>query len=114
MHHLPALIKRHEFAPRGLALEVLNEFKVESDAVRLWLSEDEGVTQVTTGRCERKTLYSRYSHWCKENGYKANTSTELNKRLRALGFKESKSGSSRYFDGIDVAAIPVKSTFINF
>jgi P4 family phage/plasmid primase-like protien len=114
MRHLPTLMERHDFAPRGLALEVLNEFKVESDAVRLWLSEDERVTQSESGRCERKTLYGRYSLWCMENGYKAKTSTELFKSLRALGFKESKSGSSRYFNGIEVSDSLVASTFMNF
>jgi putative DNA primase/helicase len=114
MRHLPALMGRHDFAPRGLALQVLNEFKVESDAVRLWLSEDERVTQSETGRTDRKILYSRYTLWCMENGYKSKTSTELNKSLRALGFKESKSDSIRYFDGIAASEIPAGSTFINF
>jgi hypothetical protein len=49
-----------------------------------------------------------------ENGYKAKTSTELFKSLRALGFKESKSGSNRYFNGIEVSDSLVASTFINF
>jgi hypothetical protein len=38
-------MSRRDFAPRGLARDVLNEFKIESDAVRVWLSEDEKVIQ---------------------------------------------------------------------
>jgi hypothetical protein len=71
-------MSRRDFAPRGLAQDVPNEFKVESDAVRLWLSEDERVARVT------------------------------------FGFKESKSGSSRYFNGIEVSDSLVASTFIKF
>jgi len=114
MRHLPALMERHDFAPRGLALRVLNEFKIESDAVRLWLSEDERVTQSEEARSDRKTLYRSYSQWCMENGYKTKTSTELYKSLCALGFKESKSGSNRYFHGIEVSNSLVASTFTNF
>jgi len=49
-----------------------------------------------------------------ENGYKTKTSTELNKSLRALGFKDSHSGSIRYFHGIEVSNSLVASTFTNF
>ena len=71
--------------------------------MRLWLSEDERVTQSEKGKTEKKTLYASYSLWCMENGYKTKTSTELNKSLRALGFKDSHSGSIRYFHGIEVS-----------
>lgn len=112
MSHLPALMQRHDFAPRGLALQLLNEFKAESDAVRMWLSEDEKLTHRENSRTERKLLYGQFSLWCLENGYKSKTSTELYKSLRALGYKESKSGSARYFDGIEVSIRFVPSAFI--
>jgi hypothetical protein len=82
--------------------------------VRLWRSEDERVTQSEEARSDRKILYRSYSQWCMENGYKKKTSTELNKSLRALGFKESKSGSNRYFQGIEVSNSLVASIFTNF
>jgi phage/plasmid-associated DNA primase len=92
---------------------VLNEFKIESDAVRLWLSEDDRVTQIETGRTDRKTLYNRYILWCMENGYKPKTSTELFKSLRALGFKDGKTNGTRYFNGIEISDSLVASTFIS-
>lgn len=112
MCHLPALMQRQDFEPRGLALQLLNEFKAESDAVRMWLSEDEKLTHKENYRTERKSLYRQFSLWCFENGYKSKTSTELYKSLRALGYKESKSGAARFFDGIDVSSSFVPSTFI--
>jgi hypothetical protein len=53
-------MSRHGFAPRGLARDVLNEFKIESDAVRLWLSEDERVARATFGFKESNCGSNRY------------------------------------------------------
>jgi putative DNA primase/helicase len=111
MRFLPILMERNDFEPRGAALQALDEFKMESDAVRFWLSEDERLTQSETSRTDRKVLYDRYRFWCLENGYKPKTSTELYKSLRALDFAETKSGASRYFHGIEVTASVISNLF---
>jgi phage/plasmid-associated DNA primase len=111
MLFLPILMERNDFEPRGAALQALDEFKMESGAVRFWLSEDEKLTQSETSLTARKVLYDRYGFWSLENDYKPKTSAELYKSLRALGFAETMSGASRYFNGIEVTASVVSNHF---
>jgi putative DNA primase/helicase len=100
MEALRRLMKRGNFEPQGSAAAILEDFKVESDVIRLWLREDECIEVSERSRVNRTQLFNRYKFWCFENGYKHKGSSELFKSLRALGFEESKVNGTNYFKGI--------------
>lgn len=109
MASLRELMARGNFEPSGSAESLLEEFKVESDVVRLWLRDDERITVDETSKTSRTDIYNRYKQWCAENGYKSKGSSELYKSLRALAFEECRINGFDYFRNLKLN----QSTFAN-
>jgi P4 family phage/plasmid primase-like protien len=96
--NLRALMERGRFAPNGAALEVMDEFRLQNDPVRMWLEDKTMVhTGVPNTRMKTTDTYQNYTMWCALNGYKAKGSKEFYSSLRREGFKVQASNGHRYF-----------------
>jgi phage/plasmid-associated DNA primase len=42
-------------------------------------------------------LYSEYSNFCKDNGYKANSNTNFGKRMTNLGYDKIRKGEGYFY-----------------
>lgn len=78
-----------KFSPCKRSDEILEQYKLDSDVVALWLEEynyepDEYLTQLL------KDLYDKFRGYVNCNGYKLISDRTLVKRLRHLGYKTKK------------------------
>lgn len=95
---LQSVLHCGRFAPNGAALEVMEEFRIQNDPVRMWLDDRNAVLAGVPGtRMKRTEAYNNYSMWCLANGYKSKGSREFYNSLRREGIKEQNSNGERYF-----------------
>jgi len=109
MHHLRNLMARGDFEIAGSLASLRDEFRKESDIVRLWLAEDDAIQFQEAGselvRTKRSVVYRRYRTWSIDNGHKSPLSADqFFKRLTAIGFKQVKN-SDRFVLGLDVRMV---------
>jgi putative DNA primase/helicase len=52
-------------------------------------------------KIEQKTLFQRWKNWCEENGFKPTSKKSFTQRLAERGFKDTKSGDTRYYVGLE-------------
>jgi putative DNA primase/helicase len=96
--NLHVLMERGRFAPNGAALDVMEEFRIQNDPVRMWLDDRNAVIVGVPGtRMKRTEAYGNYSMWCLANGYRSKGSREFYNSLRREGIKEQSSNGERYF-----------------
>jgi putative DNA primase/helicase len=104
MTALRSLMKRGKFE-LGINAEIMrDDFVMQSDTVQIWLSEDEDVKahdpKVVDEWANRRPLYNAFKSWCQENGHPAVSSTKFYRRLRHLGYTESRHAGGFGFYGI--------------
>lgn len=105
---LRRLMSNGEFTMSGEAMRVFEEFRTESDVVRLWLSSDDGLDLRDEKARTRKTLvYGRYKLWCIENGFKPTSSVELYKSLKNLGYSTVKYNGNDSYKSISIKVSPM-------
>jgi len=101
---LRTLMARGEFELSGHAAEIKRRFELESDVVKIWLSEDEHIIASEAGNTElrvgRTDAYRRYSSWADQSGHGTLNSSNFYKRLEAMGFSTVKSKGIRTVLGI--------------
>jgi putative DNA primase/helicase len=93
---LDRLLAQGKFSPCEAAENALNEYRKESDSVALFV-EEAGYQKVS---CKEdatllKNIYGEYKAFCGDNGLRAVSTTNLRKRLEALGFECSKTNAGK-------------------
>jgi putative DNA primase/helicase len=89
---------------RAIRAEVA-AYRSESDVLGEFLSDktqSEGALKVLQGK-----LYSCYRIWCDSSGLRPITKKSFTQRLYERGFSEGKSGSNRYYLGLDLVPHPI-------
>lgn len=104
MDYLQSLMRRGSFELGINAQMMRDDFEMQSDTVRIWLDEDEDVKLANPDDREHRTLrrhlYSGFQSWCRENGHPAVSSTKFYRRLRHLGYIESRHSDGFSFFGV--------------
>lgn len=78
----------------------VNSYRKDSDVLGEFL-EDKTQRGVLS-KVEQKSLYFAYKHWCDNNGIRAQSKKSFSQRLKERGFPDSKSGSTRYYLGLEL------------
>ena len=78
----------------------VNSYRKDSDVLGEFLEDK--TQRVTVGKVEQKSLYFAYKHWCENNGIRAQSKKSFSQRLKERGFPDSKSGSTRYYLGLEL------------
>lgn len=110
MHALRRLMDRGRFAPPQSAIDATRRLHDSADPFMIWLEDDENVRRGDDESSPRADVYTRYSRWCKSNGYQPLASGPFGNRLKGIGVKsfESRAGGryARYYQGISVMLTP--------
>lgn len=83
---LNRLLEQKKFSDCGAAQKAVEQYKIESDSVQMFLNEHEynvSLTDVTP----LKELYSEYKSYCVESGFKTCSLRTLADRLRNSGYQ---------------------------
>lgn len=92
---LRSLRNRGRFVVPVSSLEASNEYRENSDVVKLFAEE---ALQPTTNKGMRPAeLYELYLKWCRAHGVKAENNINLGKQLKRLGFKQTRSNGKDYW-----------------
>jgi putative DNA primase/helicase len=86
-------------APIAVA-QATEEYRSDQDALGRFI--DECCELDVNARIKTSELFKAYKTWCDENGERAEKNNEFGKNLRKRDFKPSKSGSTRFFNGIQL------------
>lgn len=86
---LSRLLKQKRFSECEAAKKAVEQYRIESDSVQLFLSEY-GYRVSTVLEVPLKELYSDYRTFCLENGFKSCSSRTFSDRLRNSGFQATR------------------------
>jgi len=86
---LSKLLKQKRFSECEAAKKAVEQYRIESDSVQLFLSEY-GYRVSTLLEVPLKELYSDYRTFCLENGFKSCSSRTFSDRLRNSGFQATR------------------------
>jgi P4 family phage/plasmid primase-like protien len=78
----------------------VNSYRKDSDVLGEFLEDKTQRTALS--KVEQKSLYFVYKHWCENNGIRAQSKKSFSQRLKERGFPDSKSGSTRYYLGLEL------------
>ncbi len=91
---LPALMTRREFSPCESSDKALEQYRLQSDNVRLFLSEACEESEYTTQASE---LYTAYRSYCINSSLKAIGKNKFYDRLEGLGYTRVMYANTLYF-----------------
>jgi putative DNA primase/helicase len=92
---LRSLRQRGRFVVPASSVEASNEYRENSDFVKLFAEE---ALQPTDDKGMRPaTLYDLYLKWCRLHGFKAENNINLGKQLKRLGFGKTRSNGKDYW-----------------
>lgn len=92
---LRSLRKRGQFVVPASSMEASDEYRKNSDVVKLFADD---VLQATEDRGMRPAaVYELYLKWCKSHGAKAENNINLGKQLKRLGFNKARSNGKDYW-----------------
>jgi putative DNA primase/helicase len=96
---LARLLAQGRFSECEAARAALEQYRVESDSVQLFLL-DHGYAPSTSGETPLKELYNEYRGYCADGGFKCCTVKTLAERLRNAGYetKRNKAGVAVFAD----------------
>jgi putative DNA primase/helicase len=86
--------------PPAAITQATADYRAQSDPIGRFL--DEECTQRAGGTVLKSDLYTAYEHWCHDNGENPQTSTAVGKRLKQLGIHEHRTGTARFWVGLDL------------
>ena len=93
---LKNLNERGQFVIPASSVEVLNQYRNDSDTERMFL--DECLILDTTGEgMSPNEIYAGYAKWCRDSGYKAKAKNNFGKRLTDLGITSKRGHSSKFW-----------------
>ena len=103
---LGRLLGNNRFSESKAAKEALNDYRVKSDSVALFIEEND-ITKSDSQSAELQVIYASYDYFCKEHGYRACAAQTFSSRLRGLGFEyHRKPGGWHVFAKFN--ALPIK------
>lgn len=106
LEHLRTVMARGDFELGVAAAEVRRRFELESDVVKVWLSDDERVIISEAGNTEarvgRTEAYKRYARWADDSGHATMNSSNFYKRLESMGYGFAKVRGQRMVLGIRI------------
>jgi putative DNA primase/helicase len=79
----------------------LAQYRSDSDLLGEFLTER--TLSGPTAEVKRSELYDKYKFWCERSGLKPVSKRALSEQLSERGFGQRKSGSDRFFTGLDIA-----------
>lgn len=79
----------------------LAQYRSDSDLLGEFLTER--TLSGPTAEVKRSELYDQYKFWCERSGLKPVSKRALSEQLSERGFGQRKSGSDRFFTGLDIA-----------
>jgi len=82
---LERLLKNQKFTESPLVEETVENFKIESDSVKLFLKENNYINSASI-HIKIKDLYNQYRTFCLEDGYKPVNKSNFIKRLKNSGY----------------------------
>ena len=89
--------------PPPRVIDAVNEYKIESDVVALWVDETKVVKNGTYESKPAKIVYQTYVDWHNENASgKPVSATMFGKRMKVLGIGSEKISGKRVYVGIDL------------
>lgn len=92
---LRSLRERGQFVVPASSLEASNEYRENSDIVKLFAEE---ALQPTDDKgMKPAALYDLYLKWCRLHGFKAENNINLGKQLKRLGFGKTRSNGKDYW-----------------
>lgn len=91
---LPALMTRREFSPCESSDKALEQYRLQSDNVRLFLSEACEASEYTTQASE---LYTAYRNYCISSSLKSIGKNRFYDRLTGLGYERVMYANTLYF-----------------
>jgi len=99
---LKRLNERGYFPEEKEMLDMLEEYKRDNNPTLAFVEDHLIVSKTKT--LPKKDLYKQYHDWSKDNGYKPASDKTLTKTIKTKfpnGIKEERSGSSRYWVGLE-------------
>lgn len=103
---LRRLMARGDFELGAAAAEAKRKFELESDVVKVWLTDDERVVVSeagnTSARVGRTEAYKRYASWADDSGHATLNSSNFYKRLEGMGYAFGKVQGTRIIYGIRI------------
>ena len=81
----------------------LANYRSDSDLLGEFLSDRTNLTP--TAETKQSDLYLRYKIWCDSNGLRPVTKRALNEQLSERGIGQRKSGSARYYTGVELRSM---------
>lgn len=91
---LPDLMNRREFSPCESSDKALEQYRLQSDNVRLFLNEECEVSEFTTQASE---LYTAYRNYCYTSSLKNLGKNKFFARLESLGHEPVMYGNVKYY-----------------
>ena len=83
---LERLLGQRKFSQCKAAEETLEQYKTESDSVKMFLDE-QGYKPSIEKNVPLKDMYRDYKSFCAEDGYRALSNRNFSKRIKSLGFE---------------------------
>jgi putative DNA primase/helicase len=83
------LLEQKRFSDCEASQQAVEQYKIESDSVQMFLNEFEYIVSATK-ETALKELYSEYKEYCFDSGFKACSSKTLVQRLENSGFTKSR------------------------
>lgn len=97
-------LRKEGFLEPEASKQVKEEWKEDSDPMRVFINDVLVVTGLDKDRVENDTLYDKYSKWCNRSGNKPLSSNHFSRRLAGLldtrNVFRKKSNDRRYFSGV--------------
>lgn len=92
---LRTLRKRGQFVVPASSLEAADEYRKNSDVVKIFA--DDALQSTADKGMRPAELYDLYLRWCKSHGAKAENNINLGKQLKRLGFNKARSNGKDYW-----------------
>jgi putative DNA primase/helicase len=92
---LRSLRKRGQFVEPASSTEASDEYRKNSDVVKLFA--EEALNPTADKGMRPAALYELYLKWCKSHGAKAENNINLGKQLKRLGFNKARSNGKDYW-----------------
>lgn len=92
---LRSLRERGQFVVPASSAEASNEYRANSDVVKLFA--EEALLPTADKGMRPAELYDLYLKWCKSHGAKAESNINLGKQLKRLGFNKARSNGKDYW-----------------
>lgn len=93
---LRRLLKQGGFTECKTVQDAIKQYKIESSSIQLFLEEN-GYTKSTT-KCKLfSELYTEYTNYCDENGFRKFSSINFSKQLRELGYSVERGTANKKY-----------------